>query len=72
MQLARLASPGVERGGHDTRIGAYAVLIDDRERMLLALWNEPATPTWTLPGAGTEGNETPQQTAVRELREETG
>lgn len=27
---------------------------------------------WTLPGGGTEGAETPEEAAVRELREETG
>jgi 8-oxo-dGTP diphosphatase len=58
--------------GHDTRVGAYAVLIDDADRILLALWNEGATPAWTVPGGGVEVGETPKEAAVREVREETG
>jgi 8-oxo-dGTP diphosphatase len=60
---------------YDTRLGAYAVVIDTidgREQILLALWNEPARPRWTLPGGGVELEETPAQGALRELREETG
>ena len=57
---------------HDIRVGAYAILIDDHERVLLALGNEAGTPAWTLPGGGVEADETPEQAAVREVREETG
>ena len=56
----------------DTRVGAYAVLVDDARRVLLALWNEGARPAWTVPGGGVEEGETPEQAAVREVREETG
>jgi 8-oxo-dGTP diphosphatase len=62
----------MDRPGHDVRVGAYAVVVDDRERILLALWNEGPTPAWTLPGGGVEEGETPPQAAVREAREETG
>ncbi len=62
----------MEPGDHDTRVGAYAVLVDERERILLALWNEGETPAWTLPGGGVEEGETAEQAAVREVREETG
>ena len=58
--------------GHDSRTGAYAVLVDDAGRILLALWNEGAVPAWTLPGGGVEPGETPEDAAVREVREETG
>ena len=57
---------------YDTRLAAYAVIVDDRERILLALWNEGATPQWTLPGGGVELHETVEEATVRELREETG
>jgi 8-oxo-dGTP diphosphatase len=60
---------------YDTRLGAYAVIIDTVdgcEQVLLALWNEPASPRWTLPGGGVELDETVEAGAVRELREETG
>ncbi len=57
---------------YDTRLAAYAVLTDDRDRLLLALWNEATRPAWTLPGGGAELEETVEETAVREVREETG
>ena len=62
----------MERAGRDVRVGAYAVLVDDEQRVLLALWNEGATPAWMVPGGGVEEGETPEEAAVREVREETG
>ena len=56
---------------YDTRLAAYAVLVRD-DHVLLALWNEPAEPLWTLPGGGVELHETVAEAAVREVREETG
>ncbi len=57
---------------YDTRLAAYAVIVDEQDRILLALWNEGAEPSWTLPGGGVDFEETPAQGAVRELKEETG
>jgi 8-oxo-dGTP diphosphatase len=57
---------------YDTRLGAYAVIVDDHDRILLALWNEGDEPLWTLPGGGVELTETVEEGAVRELREESG
>ena len=57
---------------YDTRLGAYAVVVDERDRVLLALWNEPEQPLWTLPGGGVEMHESAEEGAVREVREETG
>lgn len=57
---------------YDTRLAAYAVVVDDRDRALLALWNEGAVPRWTMPGGGVEAEESVEEAAVREVREETG
>ncbi len=57
---------------YDTRLAAYALVVDDGARVLLALWNEADEPTWTLPGGGVEFDETVAEAAVREVREETG
>ena len=57
---------------YDTRLAAYALIVDEHQRILLALWNEAATPQWTMPGGGVEFHETVEEGAVRELREETG
>lgn len=57
---------------YDTRLAAYAVVVDDRDRILLALWNEGPEPEWTMPGGGVELDESVEEGVVRELREETG
>lgn len=57
---------------YDTRLAAYVVVVDDDGRVLLALWNEASRPRWTLPGGGVDLEETPEEGAVREAREETG
>ncbi|MFC7493105.1 MULTISPECIES: NUDIX hydrolase [unclassified Nocardioides] len=63
--------PGPDFTEYDTRLGAYAVIARD-DHVLLALWNEPEVPTWTLPGGGVELHESLEDGAVREVREETG
>ncbi len=57
---------------YDTRLASYAVIVDERDRILLALFNGGPAPAWTLPGGGVELHETVEEAAVRELREETG
>lgn len=60
---------------YDTRLAAYGVISRDTAagvEVLLALWNEEARKRWTLPGGGVELQETTEEGAVREVREETG
>ncbi len=56
----------------DMRVAAYAVVIDEDRRMLLAHWNEGVGAAWTLPGGGLEPGEHPEDAVRREVREETG
>ena len=62
----------MEHTEYDTRLAAYAAVVDDQDRILLALWNEVDPPEWTMPGGGVEFEETPAEGCVREVREETG
>ena len=64
--------PPLHHTEYDSRLAAYAVVVDERERMLLALWNEVDEPLWTLPGGGVELAESVEEGVVREVREETG
>jgi 8-oxo-dGTP diphosphatase len=56
----------------DTRLAAYAVVVDGAGNILLALWNERDRPLWSMPGGGVELDETTEQGAIREVKEETG
>lgn len=59
---------------YDTRIAAYAVVVDDRGRLLLAWYNgtRHGSACWSMPGGGVEFEESLQDGLVREVREETG
>lgn len=56
----------------DLRVAAYAVIVDEDDRLLLAHWNEGRRGAWTMPGGGLEPGEEPESAARREVREETG
>ena len=56
----------------DMRVAAYAIIVDEDERILLAHWNEGRRAAWTLPGGGLEDGEEPEKAARREVKEETG
>lgn len=59
----------------DLRRVARVILLDPNDRILLMHGFEPenaADDWWFTPGGGVEGDETREQAALRELREETG
>ena len=59
---------------HDrTRVGAYAICLDDDGRILLCHLSPSVLPgeVWTLPGGGLEFGEAPSAAVVRELSEES-
>lgn len=55
----------------DIRVAAYGVIVE-RDRILLAHWNEGGRSGWTLPGGGIDPGEDPVDAVVREIAEETG
>ncbi|MFY0409115.1 NUDIX hydrolase [Solicola sp. PLA-1-18] len=59
---------------YDTRLAAYAVIVDEREQILLSWYNGSTRgrPGWTLPGGGVDLEETAEEAVVREVHEETG
>lgn len=56
-----------------TRVSAYALVIRDEKILLTQLAEYCYRPGhWTLPGGGMDHGELPEETLVREFREETG
>ncbi len=56
----------------DTRVGAYAVVVQQGRLLLTRLAPSELDQGWTLPGGGLEAGEDPEGAAVREVVEETG
>jgi ADP-ribose pyrophosphatase YjhB (NUDIX family) len=56
------------------RLGVYAVITDERDRLLLTRLapGRPHEGHWTLPGGGLDHGEQPRDGVVREVHEETG
>jgi phosphohistidine phosphatase SixA len=78
-ELAWLLDPDAYRGAAQagsqvTRIAAYALCVDEAERVLLARLTYPELKAgwWTLPGGGIDFGEAPTEAVLRELTEETG
>ena len=59
---------------YDTRLAAYAAIVDEQDRLLLTLSNGEGryAPEWTMPGGGVEFEEQVEEAVVREVFEETG
>ncbi|MCA1194183.1 NUDIX hydrolase [Saccharopolyspora sp. 6V] len=76
--LADLSQPSGERFEHHTvwfPAPAMTVLIDDAEEHVLMSWRHRFAPgiwNWELPGGIIDAGESPGETAMRELVEETG
>jgi len=51
--------------------GSLGLIFDNTKRQIL-LVKRRDMPVWVLPGGCTEDNETPEQTVLREVKEETG
>ena len=47
----------------DMRVAAYAVILDEDRRVLLARWTEGRRVSWTMPGGGLEPGEDPEAAA---------
>lgn len=60
-----------EPSSQSFRAGVGAVIVND-ERQVLALERKDVPGAWQLPQGGIDRGETPEQSVVREIREETG
>lgn len=57
---------------HQVRVGVAAVVADGEQLLVLRRRGSHGAGTWGLPGGHQEFGESPEQTAVREVAEETG
>lgn len=65
----------MEYTAYDTRLAAYALVIDADDRILLSWFNGRGSrgrPGWSLPGGGVEFEESLEEGLHREVLEETG
>lgn len=51
---------------------ASAVVLTNEDGLILTVSRGRGSNDWNLPGGKAEGDETPEETAIREVREETG
>jgi 8-oxo-dGTP diphosphatase len=69
-----VAAPDAASARRRTRLGGYALVLDEADRILLCRLStvgvEPGR--WMIPGGGVDFAEHPDTTVLRELREETG
>ena len=57
----------------DPKVGAAVLAVDSNRRVLLVRRSgDPARGSWCLPGGFMDIGETPQETAIRECKEESG
>ncbi|AEA26548.1 NUDIX hydrolase [Pseudonocardia dioxanivorans CB1190] len=76
--LADISMPSGERFEHHTVMlppAAMTVVLDDAAEHVLLAWRHRFVPdvwNWELPGGLLEENESPAETAAREVEEETG
>ena len=59
---------------YDTRLAAYAVIVDEQDRLLLTWFvgGDSAPACWSMPGGGVDYDESLPAAVVREVFEETG
>ena len=52
--------------------GARAIVLDDKDRMLMVKQHHEDHDIWMVPGGGIEDGESAAEAAVREVKEEMG
>lgn len=55
---------------HQLKVGSFSIILDEQQRVLLC--HRTDRDLWNLPGGKLEKGEAPWETALREIKEETG